>query len=108
MLRKLGFDDKELGETKKSGLKEKFMPSMKQYMIDVGDQTKNKYQADTFEQKSELKGCTFKEEDNMDWKFVQIIPAPKKEAKSAELVLIESLPKYCHQAFGSTKALNLV
>ena len=38
---------------------------------------------------------TFKEEDNFDWKYVQIIPPPKTEMKKHDLVAISDLPKFC-------------
>jgi hypothetical protein len=46
---------------------------------------------------SQFKDSEVTSEENEDWKFVQIT-----------LVAIESLPKYCHQAFGYTKALNQI
>jgi pre-mRNA-splicing helicase BRR2 len=77
-------------------------------MMEQAEARVAKYSANTYETKAELKEHTFKEEDNFDWKFVQIIPPPKKEMPQGDRVQIDSLPKYARAAFGYTKALNQI
>lgn len=77
-------------------------------MVEVAEQ--RKHTAQVHEQKDVLKGqgYTIKEEDNLDWKFVQIIPPPKKQPDATDLVAITDLPKFCQPAFGYTKSLNQI
>jgi len=46
-------------------------------------------------------GSKIKQDENDDWKFVEITPPPKAPVDSKTLISIKSLPKFCHQAFGS-------
>ena len=108
LLKRLGFDETLIEENKRLGLKEKPAQSMRLYMIEQAEARVAKYAANTYETKAELKEHTFKEEDNLDWKYVQIIPPPKKEMPQGERVQIDSLPKYARAAFGYTKALNQI
>ena len=61
-------------------------------------------------EKDVLKGAgyTINEEDNLDWKYVQIVPPPRKQPKATDLIKISDLPKFCQPAFGYTKSLNQI
>jgi replicative superfamily II helicase len=47
-------------------------------------------------------------EDNDDWRFVSITPAPKKPIERNSLISVTELPRWCHQAFGSATHLNQI
>lgn len=61
-----------------------------------------------FEKAEARKEYKVKEEDNEDWKFIEITPPPKKAMQQADLVKISDLPKFCQPAFRTAKALNQI
>jgi pre-mRNA-splicing helicase BRR2 len=80
---------------------------MRQYIAEL--EASDKFEANVYERKAAVKsGNTIKEEETEDYKYIQIIPPPKKEPKQTDLVKIADLPKYCQQAFGYTKQLNQI
>lgn len=103
----LGFDEKLIGENKKLGLKEK--PARWQDYFTVVEEEDKGADANIFVQDSKTaKEYTVKEQDNDDWKHIEIIPPPKKEAQKSDLIKITELPKYCQTAFSGATNLNQI
>jgi hypothetical protein len=41
-------------------------------------------------------GSKIRQDENDDWKFVEITPPPKPQIDKKNLISIKSLPKFCH------------
>lgn len=55
-----------------------------------------KFSANVYEKKQPQAGDSkIIEEDNEDWKYIQVLPPPRKEPKKADLIKVTDLPKYC-------------
>lgn len=104
LLRRLGFDEKLIGQNQALGLPEK--TNWRAYFIAAEEAEPAK--ANVFETAKAAREYQIKEEDNEDWKFIEITPPPKKEMQKTDLVKISDLPKYCQPAFRTAEALNQI
>ncbi len=61
-----------------------------------------------FEKPELKKGFTQVEEENDEFKYVQIIPPPKIDTGKKDLIAITEIPQFAQRAFGSASHLNQI
>lgn len=95
------------------------MQNLNRYVLEHAQDMKDgTYEIDyTKEQKAQIyakqlqagdERSKIRQEENDDWKFVEVTPPPKTPIEKTNLVAIAALPKWCHQAFKTATHLNQI
>lgn len=115
----LGFDKALISQNKSLGLKERNMQNLNRYVLEHAQDMKDgNYEIEhTKEQKAQIyvnmvvgegSKSKIRQEENDDWKWVEITPPPKPEMDKGQFISIASLPKFAQQAFSTATHLNQI
>ena len=82
--------------------------SMQEYLLAFEEERKRDMDQQSYDRPQVKKGYKIDEEDNDEFKFVQITPPPKEPYGKKDLIPIMDLPQWAQRAFGTATHLNQI
>lgn len=113
----LGFDKSLIAQNKRLGLKERNVKDLNRYVMEHAQDMKDgniemehskEVKAQIYVNQVAPEGSKIRQDENDDWKFVEITPPPKVPIDKKNLISIKQLPRFCHEAFSTATNLNQI